>query len=63
MTATELLIEAMERFAAAEPQALLLVWTDEKDNVNMRSNAIGCTHVIGLAEYAKQNALRGIFKG
>lgn len=57
MTGTELLIETMTRWGQhGEPTAVLLVYTDTGGNVWMRTN---CSHTqtIGMAEYAKHNAL------
>lgn len=56
MTASETLIEVMSRFQNAEPEAVLIVWTDADGEVCCRSN---CSHTktIGLAEYAKALAL------
>ena len=62
MSGTELLIEIMSRFSETEPRAVVVVWTDDSDSVNMKTNSIGCTQAIGLMEYAKHNALRGIFR-
>lgn len=61
MTGTELLIEILERFGESEPTSVLVVWGNENDDICMKSNCLS-TATIGLAEYAKHNALEGIFK-
>jgi len=60
-TGTELLIEVMENFSAAEPTAAMIVWTDEDGNINMKTNCLN-SHSLGLAVFAQQNLIEGIFK-
>jgi hypothetical protein len=61
MTATETMIEVMERFQKAEPESVLIVWTDDKGGANVKSN---CTHTqsIGLARYAEALATKKLIE-
>lgn len=59
MTGTELLIAALDRLKESEPEAMLIIWTDENGDISILSNAPN-SHIIGLGEYAKHSALAGM---
>lgn len=56
------MIEVMSRFNGAEPESVMVVWTDEDGCVCCISNC-GHTQSIGMAEYAKALALKTMFEG
>lgn len=60
MTASEALMNAMERFSAGEPLAVVIIWTNDKNELNMESNCLS-SQALGLCAYAKEDLLRGIF--
>jgi hypothetical protein len=61
VTASETMIEVMGRFQKAEPESVLIVWTDEKGGVSVKSN---CTHTqtVGLARYAEALAMKKLLE-
>lgn len=59
MTATETLIEILEKFSHDEPEAILVVWISEGGYVNFKSNC-GNTLAVGLARVAEQNVMKAI---
>jgi len=61
MTGSDLMIEVMGRFNEGEPQAVMVVWTDENGDVCCKTN---CSHTqsIGMAEYAKALAISAIME-
>lgn len=62
-TGTEVLMQTITSFEEhGEPVAILIVWTDENGCITLRTNSLN-HNVIGLAEYAKQSAIRAIFEG
>ena len=61
LTATETIMDVMTRFSAAEPEHVMVVWTDEKGCITLLSN---CGHalIIGMSEFCKQSAINAIFR-
>jgi hypothetical protein len=49
---TEYLVEAMEDFSRSEPREFILVWSNEENEIVVRSNT-GTTGCLGLLEFAK----------
>jgi hypothetical protein len=50
------MIEVMTRFQKAEPESILIVWTDEHGCVGLKTNC-GHTQTIGMARYAETVAM------
>lgn len=61
MTATELLMKAMEDFSENEPRAIVVIYTSEPEIVTIKTNTTS-THVVGMAEFAKAVAMESILK-
>ena len=58
-TASELCMEALDDFSQSEPIALLIIFTNEAGQIAVKSTC-SASHAIGLAEYAKAEALARI---
>lgn len=61
-TATEVLIDTMNSLQSSEATAILIVWTDENGNLNVRTSCVS-SHAIGLARYAEAYLLNSILGG
>jgi hypothetical protein len=63
MTGTEFLIKTMEDWGKhGEPKAILLIYTDEANDVAVTGHECSFTQGIGLAIYAEEHIKRKLFE-
>jgi hypothetical protein len=55
-SASEILVEAMEEFGRCEPRKVVITWTNENDDVVLKTNARRA-ECVGLLEIAHKMAL------
>ena len=57
----DVLIQALEEFGKSEAKAVVVIFTDEANEIVIMSNA-SRSQWIGLCEYGKQSIIHRIFK-
>ncbi len=61
MTSSELLIDTMSTFGDAEPTNIMIVWLNEKREIQVAGNC-GAIQMIGMCEYVKQGTIEEMLK-
>lgn len=54
---TDLLMKVMEKFQHGEPEAMLIVWTDENRDICIVTNCQN-SHALGLSEWSRKYILK-----
>lgn len=55
-SATDTLVRVMEQFSGSEAVSVIVIWTDENDEIWMDKNCYD-TQAVGLLEFAKHSLL------